>query len=158
MSDKTPSVQLIRRHSGAWFRSTDLRVISPTRQPLRQAACYGRMPAGCIERVAACAPSRMLELVCGQRANSDASKRQGVCSWGAANEKCWCSCSVRRTLLLISSHTQWCGHSRYSGIQRSLQNAPIFRLLLKVAVNGTHQCDLSNFCGAMLLLRRRGFI
>ena len=26
-------------------------------------------------------------------------------------------------------------------------NAPIFRLLLKVAVKGTHQCDLSNFCG-----------
>ena len=33
--------------------------------------------------------------------------------------------------------------------QRSLQNAPIFRLLLKVAVNGTHQCDFLNFCGAL---------
>ena len=32
--------------------------------------------------------------------------------------------------------------------QRSLHNAPIFRLLLKVAVNGTHQCDFLNFCGA----------
>ena len=32
--------------------------------------------------------------------------------------------------------------------QRSLHNAPIFRLLLKVAVNGTHQCDFHNFCGA----------
>ena len=31
--------------------------------------------------------------------------------------------------------------------QRSLHNAPIFRLLLKVAVNGTHQCDLLNFWG-----------
>ena len=31
--------------------------------------------------------------------------------------------------------------------QRSLHNAPIFRLLLKVAVNGTHQCDSINFCG-----------
>jgi hypothetical protein len=31
--------------------------------------------------------------------------------------------------------------------QRSLHYAPIFRLLLKVAVKGTHQCDLSNFCG-----------
>ena len=30
--------------------------------------------------------------------------------------------------------------------QRSLHNAPIFRLLLKVAVNGTHQCDFQNFC------------
>ena len=29
--------------------------------------------------------------------------------------------------------------------QRSLHNAPIFRLLLKVAVNGTHQCDFHNF-------------
>ena len=33
--------------------------------------------------------------------------------------------------------------------QRSLHNAPIFRLLLKVAVNGTHQCDYSNFCGSL---------
>ena len=31
--------------------------------------------------------------------------------------------------------------------QRSLHNAPIFRLLLKVAVKGTHQCDFTNFCG-----------
>ena len=30
--------------------------------------------------------------------------------------------------------------------QRSLHNAPIFRLLLKVAVKGTHQCDFTNFC------------
>ena len=29
--------------------------------------------------------------------------------------------------------------------QRSLHNAPIFRLLLKVAVKGTHQCDFLNF-------------
>jgi hypothetical protein len=33
--------------------------------------------------------------------------------------------------------------------QRSLHNAPIFRLLLKVAVNGTHQCDCRNFCGGL---------
>ena len=33
--------------------------------------------------------------------------------------------------------------------QRSLHNAPIFRLLLKVAVKGTHQCDFLNFCGAL---------
>ena len=32
--------------------------------------------------------------------------------------------------------------------QRSLHNAPTFRLLLKVVVNGTHQCDSHNFCGA----------
>ena len=31
--------------------------------------------------------------------------------------------------------------------QRSLHNAPIFRLLLKVAVKGTHQCDFINFWG-----------
>jgi len=43
-------------------------------------------------------------------------------------------------------------HSRAS--QRSLHNAPIFRLLLKVAVNGTHQCDFLNFCGG--LGRQRG--
>ena len=33
--------------------------------------------------------------------------------------------------------------------QRSLHNAPIFRLLLKVAVKGTHQCDFLNFWGAL---------
>ena len=31
--------------------------------------------------------------------------------------------------------------------QRPLRNAPIFRLLSEVAVNGAHQCDFSNFCG-----------
>ena len=36
----------------------------------------------------------------------------------------------------------------YLPSQRSLHSAPIFRLLLKVAVNGTHQCDSNNFCGA----------
>jgi len=36
----------------------------------------------------------------------------------------------------------------FAASQRSLHNAPIFRLLLKVAVNGTHQCDFCNFCGA----------
>ena len=39
---------------------------------------------------------------------------------------------------------------RDSASQRSLHNAPIFRLLLKVAVKGTHQCDLLYFCGDML--------
>ena len=33
--------------------------------------------------------------------------------------------------------------------QRSLQDAPIFRLLLKVAVKGTHQCDFTNFWGSL---------
>ena len=31
--------------------------------------------------------------------------------------------------------------------QRSLHNEPIFRLLLKVAVKGTQQCEFLNFCG-----------
>ena len=35
--------------------------------------------------------------------------------------------------------------------QRSLHIAPIFRLLLKVAVNGTQQCDFFNFCGTFLV-------
>ena len=46
----------------------------------------------------------------------------------------------------------------YAPSQRSLHNAPIFRLLLKVAVNGTHQCDFQNFWGpfgAQPMLRRR---
>ena len=57
---------------------------------------------------------------------------------------------------------QWCGEAAHRTqdacrqarrrstrpSQRSLHNAPIFRLLLKVAVKGTHQCDFFNFCGA----------
>ena len=40
----------------------------------------------------------------------------------------------------------WYGLGTYHhASQRSLHNAPIFRLLLKVAVNGTHQCDFLNF-------------
>ena len=34
--------------------------------------------------------------------------------------------------------------SALTASQRSLHNAPIFRLLLKVAVNGTHECDFLN--------------
>ena len=47
--------------------------------------------------------------------------------------------SVTCNAILIALHQ--------SVSQRSLHNAPIFRLLLKVAVNGTHQCDFLNFCG-----------
>ena len=41
-------------------------------------------------------------------------------------------CKARLSKALLSS-------------QRPLHSAPIFRLLLKVAVNGTHQCDFHNF-------------
>ena len=50
----------------------------------------------------------------------------------------------------VGAQTSWLPNSKGLGnrpSQRSLHNAPIFRLLLKVAVKGTHQCDLSNFCG-----------
>ena len=40
-----------------------------------------------------------------------------------------------------------CVVSDQSASQRSLHNAPIFRLLLKVAVNGAHQCDFLIFAG-----------
>jgi len=38
-----------------------------------------------------------------------------------------------------------CRGSFFGASQRSLHTEPIFRLLLKVAVNGTHQCDFFNF-------------
>ena len=41
----------------------------------------------------------------------------------------------------------FCSPVKFWASQRSLHNTPIFRLLLKVAVNGTHQCDSFNFCG-----------
>ena len=59
----------------------------------------------------------------------------------------------KRAGLLLRSRTGLL--LRYLGVsQRSLHNAPIFRLLLKVAVNGTHQCDFPNFCGAVKLQQR----
>ena len=59
-------------------------------------------------------------------------------------------------------HLQPWGASAAS--QRSLHNEPIFRLLLKVAVKGTQQCEFLNFCGAFAptmthaLALRRGCI
>ena len=40
-----------------------------------------------------------------------------------------------------------CMHPSNCSKQRSLHTEPIFRLLLKVAVKGTHQCGLLNFGG-----------
>ena len=61
----------------------------------------------------------------------------------------WAGVRAYRSHSPVNSWTKvpprsWC-HGVVS--QRSLHNAPIFRLLLKVAVNGTHQCDFLNFCG-----------
>ena len=51
-----------------------------------------------------------------------------------------------RTLTATRIINDWAATPRCSKVsQRSLHNAPIFRLLLKVAVNGTHQCDFLNF-------------
>ena len=52
---------------------------------------------------------------------------------------------VRTSPACVGPSTRW--PWTYLASQRSLHNAPIFRLLLKVAVNGTHQCDFLNFCG-----------
>ena len=48
-----------------------------------------------------------------------------------------CDISLQKKAAGTESHRQ--------PSQRSLHDAPIFRLLLKVAVNGTHQCDFPNF-------------
>jgi hypothetical protein len=56
--------------------------------------------------------------------------------------------SIPLTTLIICANAIP-GQIRGFPSQRSLHNAPIFRLLLKVAVNGTHQCDFLNFCGGL---------
>ena len=72
----------------------------------------------------------------------------------------WCCCLVVLLLccVLLAKETGFFCISFFSSCtspahlllsQRSLHDAPIFRLLLKVAVNGTHQCDFLNFCGAL---------
>tara|TARA_B100000683_G_C12209389_1_gene440097 strand:- start:129 stop:425 length:297 start_codon:yes stop_codon:yes gene_type:complete len=45
---------------------------------------------------------------------------------------------------LLEGHLVW---NPPTSSQRSLHNEPIFRLLLKVAVKGTQQCEFLNFCG-----------
>ena len=66
---------------------------------------------------------------------------------GQANCKCTAALGMCETAGARFSRL-WGGKvSEGEPSQRSLHNAPIFRLLLKVAVKGTHQCDLSNFCG-----------
>ena len=57
---------------------------------------------------------------------------------------CVCQCMQCRLRFLRRS-----GKFRGWSSQRSLHSAPIFRLLLKVAVNGTHQCDSHNFWGVL---------
>ena len=59
----------------------------------------------------------------------------------------WCrgSVSKHKQRCMTKDRLAWAAISS----QRSLHSAPIFRLLLKVAVNGTHQCDFLNFCGAL---------
>ena len=56
---------------------------------------------------------------------------------------------IKRTSSANSSASCLHRAQQHRASQRSLHNAPIFRLLLKVAVNGTHQCDFQNFCGAL---------
>ena len=53
--------------------------------------------------------------------------------WGST--LVWFSCLLLR------------GRWQTQASQRSLHNEPIFRLLLKVAVKGTQQCEFLNFCG-----------
>jgi hypothetical protein len=72
---------------------------------------------------------------------------------------------MHRARIGVGATCFWSGHQCFQALavliacraccasQRSLHNAPIFRLLLKVAVNGTHQCDFQNFCGALGLQR-----
>ena len=63
---------------------------------------------------------------------------------------CILACSCLWLHCIAVSGKTWCDCESTSMIsQRSLHNAPIFRLLLKVAVKGTHQCDFLNFWGAL---------
>ena len=81
-------------------------------------------------------PANMLEA-----RSPPGSNKVGQALWSKATNIASFSDALRPCAIAVSaSH-----HALAS--QRSLHNAPIFRLLLKVAVNGTHQCDYSNFCG-----------
>ena len=61
------------------------------------------------------------------------------------------ACGRSKRNIILFRYSEGKSKSRqHRSSQRSLQDAPIFRLLLKVAVKGTHQCDLLYFCGNML--------
>ena len=69
---------------------------------------------------------------------------QGIEVWAM---EVWCrgSGSKHKQRCMTKDKLPWAPISS----QHSLRSAPIFRLLLKIAVNGTHQCDFHNFCGAL---------
>lgn len=92
-------------------------------------------------------------------AHMQARSHRHMCVW---SRTAICGCTLFRKCLVmqISPHTQhacksmgtcMCVHIRtYTdmGSQRSLHNAPIFCLLLKLAVNGARQCDCPICCGS----------
>ena len=55
---------------------------------------------------------------------------------------------VRKGVRAFRKHIWNASMESHVASQRSLHYTPIFRLLLKVAVNGTRQCDFLIFCGA----------
>ncbi len=150
-------------HSGARLRSTDLRSMSQTREPLRS----GKFAAWWLHRRARPATDQQNTRPGHRKTRDEQSRRvrpslfqpktatlentaiapmtrnphaawrsyrdsRGASDAGAANTR-------RAPARGCAADAGQLGAS-----QRSLHNAPIFRLLLKVAVNGTHQCDFLN--------------
>ena len=95
-----------------------------------------------------------------------------VACWGLGWPTCVARCDFTPHTLHLTPHTSLRSHSNpgHQGTcapkedeapskpnlgvsQCSLHNAPIFRLLLKVAVNGTHQCESLNFCGTYVPIK-----
>ena len=68
----------------------------------------------------------------------------GPTTLGTRQGEMFCSQMLQCRLRFLRRNGKFRGWSS----QRSLHSAPIFRLL-KVAVNGTHQCDSHNFWGAL---------
>ena len=69
------------------------------------------------------------------------------CSWSRVSRRTSGEAPKQATLFAFLFFTYFV-EFEFELSQRSLHYAPIFRLLLKVAVKGTHQCDFINFCGA----------
>ena len=98
----------------------------------------------------------MLAIVNGTSLSSTETQR-----WPNSRAVICCTCRCDSRLLVLAQHS--CTHrfqcSKFQvptslhdpSSQCSPYNAPIFRLLLMVAVNGTHQCESQNFCGALCL-------
>ena len=122
-------------HGGAW--GSQARTARPPSTALAGVCCRCLSMLRVLRRWLSCVAAGWLLPVACSRCHACSCRL--VASTGAFKQHRLCMRCVRCRLA-----------AGYRASQRSLHIAPIFRLLLKVAVNGTQQCEFFNFCGAAM--------